>query len=552
MRDPRESQKKFVSEGWWSEKSIADIVASHARDTPDKTAFISGSEKMSWFEYERYSSDISGMIMKSGLHAGDKVAIMLPDGPSVHAALVGTEKSGVVAVGIGPRAGEAEVEHILRRTGARSVITHPIIDERPAHELVEGLRRRGVEVERHFELPTSHKSDDSILLNGVEVTKDDPQLVENLISQRRLGPNDLWMLNSTSGTTGLPKCVTQFQNRWFAYHRLVCESAVVDTEDIFMSVVPAQFGFGLWTSHFTPTILGIPCVVLPKFNAERALASIQEFKVSLLAAVSTQFIMMLNTPDIEKFDLSSLEVMWTGGEAVPYERAAEFEDRTGARVLQFFGSNETGALSATTIYDSREKRLTTCGKPLEIMQVRLFDSDDGSDITHSSGPGVPGCKGPVTCFGYFGDDAANDDLYTSDGWMLMGDVVTIESDGYLRLVGRKSDFIIRGGKNISAKVVEEQVGTCAGVAIVAAVAVPDNVFGQKVAVYVELLDGHALTLDFLNKHLATQGYSKETFPEYLVIIDEMPMASGGKVAKSAIRSDVENRVTEGLFAQDFR
>ena len=111
---------------------------------------------------------------------------------------------------------------------------------------------------------------------------------------------------------------------------------------------------------------------------------------------------------------------------------------------------------------------------------------------------------------------------------------------------------MRGGKNISAKVVEEQVGTCAGVAIVAAVAVPDNVFGQRVAVYVELLDGHALTLDFLNKHLATQGYSKETFPEYLVIIDEMPMASGGKVAKSAIRSDVENRVTEGLFAQDFR
>lgn len=182
------------------------------------------------------------------------------------------------------------------------------------------------------------------------------------------------------------------------------------------------------------------------------------------------------------------------------------------------------------------------------MQVRLFDVDDGHDVTASGGPGIPGCKGPVTCFGYHGDDAANEELFTIDGWMLMGDIATIEEDGYLRLIGRKSDFIIRGGKNISARVVEEQVGTHSSVAIVCATAIPDEVFGQRVGVYIELRPGTTLTLGELKEYLQKQDYSKETFPEHLILVDHMPMASGGKIAKGEVKKDVERRVLEGYFA----
>jgi acyl-CoA synthetase len=112
--------------------------------------------------------------------------------------------------------------------------------------------------------------------------------------------------------------------------------------------VPAPFGFGLWTAHFSPGVLGAPTVVAARFDVERApCAAIAEHRVSVLACVSTQFIMMLNSPLLDELDLSSLRVMFTGGEAVPYARAAAFEDRTGAKVLQFYGSNETGALSRT-------------------------------------------------------------------------------------------------------------------------------------------------------------------------------------------------------------
>ena len=188
------------------------------------------------------------------------------------------------------------------------------------------------------------------------------------------------------------------------------------------------------------------------------LAAIERYRVTVLAAVSTQFVMLLNSPALDAHDLSSLRVMFTGGEMVPYERAREFEERTGATVLQFYGSNETGALSATTLDDPPELRLRTAGRVIPEMHVRLLDPDTDADITATGGPGVPAGKGPTLCLGYWDDDAANERLFTADGWMRMGDLATIDADGYLTVVGRTSDVIIRGGKNISAAQVEDEVG----------------------------------------------------------------------------------------------
>ena len=278
---------------------------------------------------------------------------------------------------------------------------------------------------------------------------------------------------------------------------------------------------------------------MERFDADRALAAIEEQRVSVLAAVSTQFILLLNSPGLARRDLGSLRVLFTGGEAVPTERAVEFEDRTGAAVLQFYGSNETGALSRTTLRDSREVRLRSAGRVIESMQVRLFD-DDGADVT-ASGRGQPGCRGVLTCRGYYEDDAANAKLVREDGWMLTGDVATRE-DGVLRVIGRTADFIIRGGKNISGPAVEAAVSTHPAVALAAAVAMPDPVFGERVCVYAELRAGATLSREAVVAHLAAAGVSKEWFPERLEIVDALPRASGGKVAKQALREDIRRRL----------
>jgi acyl-CoA synthetase len=304
---------------------------------------------------------------------------------------------------------------------------------------------------------------------------------------------------------------------------------------VFLSALPAPFGFGLWTAHFSPTIVGAPCIVCARFDAEEVLAAIERYRVTVLAAVSTQFVMLLNSPVIDRYDLSSLRVMFTGGEMVPYERAREFEQRTGAAVLQFYGSNETGALSATTPDDPPELRLRTAGRVLPEMQVRLLDPDSDADITATGGPGVPAGNGPTLCLGYWDDARANEELWTADGWMRMGDLATIDANGYLTVVGRTSDVIIRGGKNVSAAQVEDEVGSHPAVALCAAVAMPDETFGERVCVFVELRAGaDALALDALHEHLARRGVGKELWPERLEVLDALPRSSGGKLAKGEL------------------
>ncbi|HWT49001.1 MAG TPA: cyclohexanecarboxylate-CoA ligase, partial [Mycobacterium sp.] len=202
------------------------------------------------------------------------------------------------------------------------------------------------------------------------------------------------------------------------------------------------------------------------------------------------------------------------------------------------GSNETGMLSATTIHDTRQRRLRTGGRIVPEMAVRLFDGDQ--DVTET-GRGQPACRGPATSLGYLGG-TDHDKLFTRDGWMRMGDICEIDADGYLSVTGRTSDFILRGGKNISATQVEDAVTTHPAIAVAAAVAMPDPVFGEKVCLYAELADSQAIDLPELVEHLLALGVSKELLPERLIVVDELPRSSGGKIAKGQLREDIRIRM----------
>ena len=352
-----------------------------------------------------------------------------------------------------------------------------------------------------------------------------------------LGADDVFLINSTSGTTGLPKCVVHTQNRWYYFHQLAVANGQLSSDDVFLPIIPTPFGFGLWTSHVTPIHLGVTAVLLDHFSAAATCAAIEQHQVTVLCCVSTQLTMLMADPASREFDLSSLRVVFTGGEALPYRPAAEFEELTGAKILQFYGSNETGVLSATTLADPLERRLRTGGRTVPEMAVRLFGGEHGHTDVTDTGRGQPGCRGPATCLGYL-NGTDHDKLFTPDGWMLMGDICEIDAEGYLSVTGRTSDFILRGGKNISAAQVEDAVMTHPAIAVAAAVAMPDEVFGEKVCVYVELAGAGTLALPELVEHLLALGVSKELLPERLVVVDELPRSSGGKIAKGQLREQV--------------
>ncbi|WP_432993669.1 class I adenylate-forming enzyme family protein [Dactylosporangium sp. CA-233914] len=516
---------RLADVGRWGEQTLPDVVRRHAAKNPDGLAFIAGDDRMTWRQFDAWSTAFAHRLVAAGLDRGARVGVLLADGVEVHVVYLAAMKAGVVVVAIGPRAARLEVRHLLAVGGATALVSFEAHRGEPVAALIEGLG-----IEKHIILASGDKSD----MQGVSdlSVKSDGGQAE--LAGRQLGLGDIHLLNSTSGTTGMPKCVVHNQNRWFYYHELAVDCGDLRTDDVFLTLIPAPYGFAQWTANFTPTLLGAPTVVMPRFSADEALRLIERERVTVVCCVSTQFIMMLNSPVLEQVDLSSLRCMFTGGEAVPFERAAEFERRTGASVLQFFGSNETGALSRTSVRDTTEQRLRTAGKVIDEMRVRLF-AEDGTDVTDAGGPGQAACAGPATCLGYFADPEANEKLFTPDGWMLTGDICTIDEDGFLRVVDRKSDFIIRGGKNISAAAVEDQVGTHPAVAMVAAVAMPDPTFGERVCAFVVLREGAPLDLDGLRAHLNARGVSRENWPERLELVDDLPRGSGGKVAKAQLR-----------------
>ncbi|MGH3967052.1 MAG: AMP-binding protein [Mycobacterium sp.] len=509
---------RYRAAGWWSDLTVSDAVRHHAARRPHNTAYVDHPRAaLSWSEFDRAATALAEQLTGLGVRSRDRVAVWHGDSAAIHVLFVAIERCGAIVVGIGARAGTREAAHIVRTTAPRLLISDT------GREASAKAVAAGVSVA-------------ALPLRGLSL--DTGAAPQALPGDAAVGADDVFLINSTSGTTGTPKCVVHTQNRWHYFHQKAVANGELTADDVFLPVIPTPFGFGIWTTHTTPIYLGATAILLERFTAAAACAAIARHNVTVLCCVSTQLMMIMADRASRDYDLSSLRIVFTGGETLPYRPAAAFEELTGAAILQFYGSNETGLLSGTTVRDSRRYRLRTAGRIVPEMSVRLFDGD--TDVT-ATGRGQPACRGPATSLGYLGD-VDHDKLFTSDGWMRMGDICELDADGYLSVTGRTSDFIVRGGKNISAVQVEDAVALHPAIAVVAAVAMPDPIFGEKVCVYVELVDSHAIDLPTLNEHMLAQGISKELLPERLVVLDELPRSSGGKVAKGKLREDIRARL----------
>src|SRR5271156_4734716 len=520
-----EDSARFRAAGWWSDSTLSDAVSRNAEQSPDRLAYLDHvGISLTWREFDAAASALAEQLAGVGIGPGDRVAVWHGDSAAIHVLFVAVERCGAVVVGIGARAGTREVAAILRSSRPKLLVSD--------QQRGDAATQAAADVAAEFPVPSL------VLAHDADFPRLDIDAKPGAVrGGGQLGPDDGFLIHSTSGTTGLPKCVVHTQNRWYYFHQKAVANGELTSDDIFLPVIPTPFGFGLWTSHTTPIYLGATAVILKRFTPKATCEAIARHRITVLCCVSTQLTMLMADRACRDYDLSSLRIVFTGGEALPYRPAAEFEELTGAKILQFYGSNETGLLSATTVYDSRERRLRTGGRIVPEMAVRLFDGDQ--DVT-ATGRGQPACRGPATSLGYLGG-TDHDQLFTRDGWMRMGDICEIDGDGYLSVTGRTSDFILRGGKNISASAVEDAATTHPTIAIAAAVAMPDPVFGEKVCLYTELVGSRTINLPDLVEYLLAAGVSKELLPERLIVVEELPRSSGGKIAKSALREDIKPR-----------
>jgi acyl-CoA synthetase len=530
----RATIEEYTRSGDWDARTIADLVAGNTRSKPDAAAFLAADSDLTWREYDELSTRVAAAWANAGLVPGDHLGVLMTGGAAVHVAYLAAQKAGLVILGIGPRAGIQEIRHLLAASGTTQLVTRHVHRRTPAADLAAEL---GLARSLTLDLSAGRAE---LSLGGHALAVPDLDEATATIAGRALGPDDLFFLNSTSGSTGKPKCVMQTMNIRKYFGPLAREAGGMGDDEVVLSVLPAPFGFGQWSAHVMPAMYGYTTVLPEEFDPGATLRLIAEHRVTMLAAVTSQFVMMLNAPGFADADLSTLKVMFTGGERVPYDRAVQFERVSGCKVLQFYGSNEAGPISVTAVTDTEERRLTTAGRAIAGMRPRLF-AEDGTEVARGGTPGRCAVRGPGISPGYFGDPEADAALRRDDGWMLTGDIVSIDEDGYLRVTGRATDFIIRGGQNISTQAIEEAVARCPRVHQVAIVSRPDDVMGERVCAYVVTRDGTELGWEELHAHLGATGVSKNSWPEWLATLPELPLSTGGKVDRAWLRRDALDR-----------
>ena len=244
-----EETQRFHAAGWWSESTLSDAVRRHARQSPDRLAYVDDPGlTLTWREFDSAASGLADRLAGAGVGRGDRVAVWHRDCAAIHVLFVAIERCGAVVVGIGARAGTREVAAILRSAQPKMLIS----DE---HRSAAATRA------------ASDGSGDSPVTTLVLGRGADPLSLDTDAKPRalgiesQLGPDDVFLINSTSGTTGLPKCVVHTENRWHYFHQQAVANGLLVPGDVFLPVIPTPFGFGLWTSHTTPIYLGATALV---------------------------------------------------------------------------------------------------------------------------------------------------------------------------------------------------------------------------------------------------------------------------------------------------
>src|ERR1700757_4483214 len=250
-----EDPARFRAAGWWSDSTLSDVVRRNAAQSPNRTAYADHPGiSLNWREFAHAATKLGRQLAGVGIARGDRVAVWHGDSAAIHVLFLAVERCGAVVVGIGARAGTREVAAILR--GAQPKL---LISDHQHGGVAKQAAAAGAAESRVSLLVLGHPAG-ALHLNVDGESK-------ALEVDSGLGPDDVFLINSTSGTTGLPKCVVHTQNRWYYFHQKAVANGLLTPDDVFLPVIPMPFGFGIWTSHSTPIYLGATAVILPRFTA---------------------------------------------------------------------------------------------------------------------------------------------------------------------------------------------------------------------------------------------------------------------------------------------
>ena len=459
-------------------------------------------------EFRDAALKVAAGLQARGVRPGDRVGLVLPNVPSFPVVFYGALLAGAAVVPMNPLLKAREVEYYLRDSGATMVVALA-----PAEPVVEAAGTVGIDaVTVGPALPEELMGDEA--LDGAVSRADD----------------DLAVILYTSGTTGQPKGAELTHANLAGNARTTAETLLESSpDDVVMGCLPLFHVFGLTCGLNTTVLRGSTLTLIPRFDGAKALSVIERDKVTIFEGVPTMFSAMLNSPDADQQDVSSLRLCVSGGSAMPVEVMRSFEEKFGCVILEGYGLSETSPVASFN-HPHAERKPGSIGTPIAGVEMRLVD-EDGKDVAAGE-VGEIAIRGENVMKGYW-QRPEDTEKAIPDGWFRTGDLARQDDDAYFFIVDRKKEMIIRGGYNVYPREIEEALYEHPAVAEVACIGIAHPELGEEVAAAVALKPGAHAEVDEL-RNFVKERVAAYKYPRELWLVDELPKGPTGKILRRAV------------------
>jgi long-chain acyl-CoA synthetase len=494
--------------------NLATLAEENVRRYGEYTALAFEGREITNLDQQRAANRLAHALAKLGVSVGDRVVVMLPNCPEVLQAYAAIFKLGAVVVPVVFLLSADEVGHILADAEAKVVLTSSELAAK-----VEGWPGTTILV---------GDSTGAGAIGFDEIVARETDTFTTVPRDER----DLAVILYTAGTTGRSKGVALSHGNLAFNARSTASLFELDRERWGMGVLPLSHSYGL-TLMNAGNILGTRAVLLRWFTPELVLETIQRYRVQSMSGVPTMYVYLLHYPDADRFDTSSMLLWGSGAAPLPLEIVEPFEKKFGGRMQEGYGLTEASPVVSGHRF-SGVRKLGSVGQPLPGVEVAIKDDDDRTLPTGATGEVC--VRGRNVMLGYYRmpEETART---VRGGWLHTGDVGRLDEDGFLFIVERKKDLIIRGGFNIYPREVEEVLYAHPKIAEAAVVGMRDPLMGEDVLAFVVLKTGEHAGAEEVMEFCATR-LARYKCPKQVRFVDALPKSPIGKILRKVLRARV--------------
>ena len=527
-------------EGTATVLNLASIISHHARLAPQKEAIVWNNVRITYGELDKLSNRVANALVEMGIGHGDKVALNCINIPYFPIVYYGIMKAGAVVVPLCVLFTAPEIEYQLRDSDAKAVFVFEGTPELPMGRSTKEAFDQ-VESCEHLIVMTADMMGESPIEGHrtlTQITYDKREEFEMYPTN----PNDTAAILYTSGTTGQPKgAELTHLNLWsnivttYSIH-LPMLDFTDGVQKTCLITLPLFHTTGQTVQMSTNLYGGNRVVLLPRFEPMQTLDTMVAEKINFWVGVPTMYWALLKYVDENGYDIGpiteNMKVCTSGGAPMPVEVMLEFQERFGVRVLEGYGLSETSPLATFNQFEKPSKP-GTVGQPIFGVEVRCFDEEDNEVPRGERGEIV--IRGTNVMKGYYKRPGATAEAFRN-GWFHTGDIGIMDEEGYISIVDRKKDMILRGGYNVYPRQLEEVIITHPAVSLCAVIGVPDERLGEEVKAFVVLKHGFTLGREEFIEWCKTR-IAANKYPRHVEFRAELPIGNTGKIFKRALKEE---------------